>query len=84
MYVRWLAGHGMRIIAAPLLTVVMLTGLGPGTASAATRVSWTVQQLPSPGSDYNAARGIAVLSSGRAWVASGIRCKSTGAVPLPG
>jgi len=31
------------------VTAVMLTGLGPGTVSAATRVSWTVLQLPSPG-----------------------------------
>jgi len=67
MHARWLAGHGIRIVAAPLVTAVMLTGLGPGMASAATRVSWTVQQLPSPGSDYNTARGIAVLPSGRAW-----------------
>ena len=67
MYLRWLAGCGMRIAAAPLAVAAVFTGLGPGTASAATCVSWTGVQPPSPGSSFNVLTGVAVASSCRAW-----------------
>ncbi len=67
MYLRWLAGHGMRIAAAPLVVAAAFTGLGPGAASAAACVSWTGVQPPSPGSSFNALTAVAVASSCRAW-----------------
>ncbi len=67
MYLRWLAGHGMRIVAAPLVGAAAFTGLGQGAASAATCVNWTGVQPPSPGSSFNVLTGVAVASSCRAW-----------------
>ncbi len=67
MRARWLAGHGMRIIAAPLVVAAAFTGLGPGAASAATCVSWTGMQPPNPSATTNLLSGVAVVSSCRAW-----------------
>ena len=67
MYARWLAGHGVRVIAAALVTAAVLSGFGPGAASAAACVSWTGVQPPSPSSSLNNLTNVAVASSCRAW-----------------
>lgn len=61
-----LGKRGVRALAAPLLMAGVISGIGPGPVSAATCVNWTGAQPPSPGST-NELRGVAVVSSCRAW-----------------
>ncbi|HEY5988780.1 MAG TPA: hypothetical protein VIV12_20730, partial [Streptosporangiaceae bacterium] len=68
MHARWFGRRGLTALAAPLLIAVVLTGAGPGRASASACVSWTGTQPPAPNSppDYRF-NGVAVLSRCNAW-----------------
>ena len=68
MCARGLAGPRLRIVAAPLVIAAMLIGGGPVAASSApVCVGWTGVQPPSPSPSFNYLRGVAAVSSCRAW-----------------
>ena len=66
MRVRWPVRRVSMVLTAMLVTATLLSGLGPGTASAATCKGWLVTKPPNPGTD-NQLRGVAVVSSRRVW-----------------
>jgi hypothetical protein len=68
MRTRWLAGRGLRALAALLVMAGILAGAGPGAALASARGHWTRVAVPLPGSVINTLGGVAVVSSRQAWM----------------
>src|SRR3989442_422661 len=63
----WPATALLRVLAAPLITLGALAGLGYSSASAADCQSWTAGQPPSPGSTDNRLNGVVAMSACDAW-----------------
>jgi len=63
----WPATPLLRVLAAPLIAMSALGGIGYSSASAADCQSWTGGQPPSPGSTDNRLSGIVALSACDAW-----------------
>jgi len=69
MLKKWCNQRYLGMLAAPLMLVGVLAGLGPGTAAAVTTPceSWAGTQPPSPGTADNGLSGVTVLSACNAW-----------------
>ncbi len=63
----------LRVLAAPLIAMGALAGLGYSSASAAGCQGWTAGQPPSPGSADNRLNGVVVLSARNAWAVGNFR-----------
>ena len=69
MLKKWRSQRYLGTLAAPLMLVGALAGLGPDTAATATTPceSWAGTQPPSPGTADNGLSGVTVLSACNAW-----------------